>query len=71
MPWSEGQFIVARPMHSLTENFPRRPIKWHVHPQGKDTQPRRGRKRVCLSCVSDATTPIFHRMDARASNERI
>ncbi|EYC05561.1 hypothetical protein Y032_0081g1444 [Ancylostoma ceylanicum] len=30
-----------------------------------------GRKRVRLSCVSDATSPILHNIDARASNVRI
>ncbi|EYC40538.1 hypothetical protein Y032_0608g605 [Ancylostoma ceylanicum] len=37
----------------------------------KNIQPLRGLKRERLSCVSDATSPILHHIDARASNARI
>ncbi|EYC04937.1 hypothetical protein Y032_0085g1876 [Ancylostoma ceylanicum] len=43
----------------------------HVILNEKNAWPPRARKRVRLSCVSDATSPVLHHVDAHASYARI
>ncbi|EYC24427.1 hypothetical protein Y032_0014g2498 [Ancylostoma ceylanicum] len=54
----------------LREIFYEDRSKRYVILKEKNARPPRGRKRVRLSCVSDATSPIPHHKDTRASNAR-